>query len=399
MAAGWIWKNAWVISGAASPIRLAPGPNPPGKTLRGAEFLRWDPERGALVLRGNHGGPMPSHEIPLSGWPRGMAAHIRFSGEAREIVSGAEEWQDGRVVVIWREDDGKVLQHHYGLLGAKNTGRFELEYVAVLDQPGQVSVFLQHAGYSGEFEIDCLEITPVGLHRWVPWATGALLGATGIWWAWLFMGITGRKGVWRPLGASALGLVAVWAMVLPGPWEPLRPLGGPFALQPSIASLPAAEPAVMPKPEPVSPVLPAPAPPPTANPPAITHTLPPVAAVPTTPSPAKTPDASSGLPVPGALNSGWFWETYRWVKMRARGLMHFGVFAALTLGFVAMLESKRGWMPVVILGIASEVMQTLFGFGFGWEDAGDLAVNGLGIGLGLLALAGWEKWRGLPARP
>ena len=359
--------------------------------------MRWDPELGALILRGSQGGPMPSHEFPLSGWPRGMAAHIRFSGVAREIVPGPEEWQDGRVVVIWRNEENQVLQHHYGLLGAENTGRFELEYVAVLDQPGQASIFLQHAGYSGEFEIDGMDITPVGLRVWVPGATAALLGATAIWWALLFRGIAGRGGFWRPLGASALGLAAVWTLVLPGPWEPLRPLGGSFVFQQSAKPLPPAEVVEMPKPAPVEPDVKAPAPTWPLTPSTVTQSNPPAAAPRTAHPPAEPPKASSGIPVPGALDSGWFWEAYRWVKSRARSLMHLAVFAALTLAFVTLLQSARGWIPVAILCFASEMMQTLFGFGFGWEDAVDLAVNGLGIAAGLLASSRWKSWRAKPA--
>ena len=387
-AAGWLWKNAWVVSGVAAPVRLAPGPVPPGKTLRGEEFLDWDAARGALVLRANMGGPMASHEISLPGWPRGMAAHIRFSGEAREIVPGAEDWHDGRVMVIWREDDGKIMQPHYGLLGAKGSGRFDFEYVAVLNQPGQASVFLQHAGASGEFEIDGMEITPVGLRRWVPWATGTLLGAVGIWWAALFRRITGRKGPWRPLGAAALALGAVWTLVLPGPWEPLRPLGGSFVFRQSPPAMPTDGVVKAPATPSVAPSAPAP-----ASSPVTLAAAPPPSSSPTAVAPVETPDRSPGLSVPGAMERGWFWETYRWVKMRARSLLHVGVFAILTLAFVTLLGSNRGWIPVALLGGASEAMQTLFGFGFGWEDAGDLAVNALGIGTGLLAAAAWRKWR------
>ena len=401
VAAGWLWKNAWAASSLAEPIRLAPGPTPPGKTLRRPDLLSWDGARGALTLRGTKSGPTPCHEIFLAGWPRGMAAHIRFSGEAREIVPGAEAWEDGRMVVIWREEDGEVMQYHHGLLGAKGSGRFQSESVVVLNQPGQASIFLQHAGHGGEFEIDDLEITPVGLRRWVPWATGALLCASGIWWALLFRGIAGNRWVLRACGAAALGLAAVWTLVLPGPWEPLRPLGGPFVLQPSTAAASPVKVVDVAKSDPVAPVPMAsnsqPTPPLASTPPAPAQAAP-IARNTTTPVAAPALE-SAELPVPGALESGWFWETYRWVKSKARTLMHLGAFVALTLAFVAILDSKRGWIPVAILGLASEAMQTLFGFGFTWEDAGDLLVNALGIGIGLLLAAGWKKWRAGRVRP
>jgi glycopeptide antibiotics resistance protein len=63
------------------------------------------------------------------------------------------------------------------------------------------------------------------------------------------------------------------------------------------------------------------------------------------------------------------------------------------VAFVGILGSNRGWIPVAVLGLASEAMQTLFGFGFEWEDAGDLAVNALGIIAGLMALNAWQKRR------
>lgn len=367
---GWLWKNAWAISGAGLPIRLEPGASLPGRTLLGVESVSWDRAGGVLRLRGNDGGPMPSHEIPLAGWPRGGAAHIRFGGEAKDIVPGVENWQDGRVMVIWRDAKGRILQAHYGLLGAQGSGRFEREFLAVLNQPGQTSLFLQHAGKSGEFVIDRLEVSPVSLRGWVPWAIAGLLLAIAVWWAVLFRALTGKSGLIRPLGASCLALGAVWTIVLPGPWEPLRPLGGPFVIEhgTGTSGAPATPPAVG---------APAPPPPETgAGMPALAN-----------------PGESVHLPVPAALGDGWFWATYHWMKHKARALMHMGAFAGLTLAFLGILGSHRGWIPVAILGIASEAMQTLFGFGFEWEDAGDLSVNTLGIAIGLLVALWWKRRR------
>ena len=369
--AGWLWRNAWVVAESVPALRFAPGPTPPGRILQGAENLHWNAARGALALRASKDGPAPAREIFLHDWPRGLAAHIRFSGESRGLVPGAADWQNGRVALIWRDQNGNVGSVHRGLLGAEGTGHFQFEYVAALDQPGEPSILLQHAGLGGEFQLDTLEITPVRQRPWLVWATGGLLVATGFWWERLLRAITGEQARWRSSAASALALMTVWTLMLPGPWEPLRPLGGGFRID---ASGPAATPPVcMPTVDGIAPVSAA-------------------AVVGQVSEPA-------GLPVPGALDGGWLMDTYHWVKRKARGLMHLGAFAALTVAFVLLLDSHRGWIPVALLGTGSEAMQTVFGFGFGWEDVGDLFVNGFGIACGLAVVGWWKKRRAGREKP
>lgn len=388
-----------MVSGVVAPIRLAPGEALPGKTLRGAEGVCWESKEGKLVLRAAvPGAMMPTHEIFLPGWPRGLAAHLCVTAEARGIQHGAADWQDGRMLFLWRQEDGTVSQKHLGLLGAKGSVRYQFEYVAVLDQPGQPSIFLQHAGSAGEFEIQALEMTPVGLRPWVPWATGAMLLLAGLWWSFLLRRLTGQTGIWRPGAAAALGLLAVWTLILPGPWEPLRPLGAGFSIGPAAgigATLPETATAQTTKIEPSSSATT----PTSPNPSTGGEMAGPFPSKPTTteataraeiPTASGAIVASAELPVPGALDGGWFSQTYRWVKKKARALMHFGVFAGLTLAFTGLLQSFRGWIPVALVGAGSEAMQTTFGFGFGWEDAADLVVNGLGIACGLLV---WRWWR------
>ncbi|MFM7180838.1 MAG: hypothetical protein ACKO2G_05165 [Verrucomicrobiales bacterium] len=367
VAVGWLWKNAWAVSEKVSRITLDPGPQPPGRPLMRAESVDWDGSAGTLTLRADQGLPSPSYEIPLQGWPEGSAAHIRFRGVAKEIVPGDEIWQSARIMVIWRDEKGILREKHYGLLFAYGSGTFENEFLAVLNEPGEASIFLQQAGKSGEIVLHSLEICPVTMRTWVPWATAGLLMGVGVWWTFLFRLLIGQSGIRRPLGAATLALVVFWALVLPGPWEPLRPLGGPFAIDhtSALATKPASSIGE-----------------PTAESPSAPNT--PVAA---------SPVPAVNLPVPAAVKDGWFWETYRWAKEKARGLMHLGTFVALTLAFVAIFHSTRGWIPVAILGISSEAMQTAFGFGFEGEDMEDLAVNALGIGCGLLMVAMWRKWR------
>jgi hypothetical protein len=102
---------------------------------------------------------------------------------------------------------------------------------------------------------------------------------------------------------------------------------------------------------------------------------------------------SAVVPVPGAMKNSWFWESYHWVKRKARIVLHIGVFAVLTVLFQVVLGSVRGWVPVAVLGVSSEAMQAFFGFGFEWEDAGDLAVNATGIAVGIFLVRWWARRR------
>lgn len=399
-AVSWLWKNAWTTLGGVPPVLLEPGPKPAGKSLRAPGNVNWNPVAGHLTFRANPGGPFPSHEFLLDGWARGRAAHIRIAGTTRDLDPGPEEWQDGRAMLIWRQPDGSVQQAHYGLLGSEGSSSFDLEFLAILNQPGQPSVFLQHAGTSGELTIEKLKITPVGLRPWVPIVTAAILVSVTLWWAVLLSLITEKRNLWRSFCAALITVLAFWVMVLPGPWEPLRPLGGAFVIGSGV-EVASATPAASP-PSPGGGISPAarPAPPKgdgapsaVAGPPAPVA-QPPARSAEEKPKDGPALDAPETTPVPGAMKQSWFWESYHWVKRKARVLLHIGVFAGLTLALVGISRSDRGWVPVALLGVSSEAMQAFFGFGFEWEDVGDLTVNGLGIAIALAVARWWTTRQG-----
>ncbi len=66
---------------------------------------------------------------------------------------------------------------------------------------------------------------------------------------------------------------------------------------------------------------------------------------------------------------------------RARPLLHAALLCAPTLVFLLLAGRGPALFLSVTLAVFIEMAQFAFGYGFGWEDVGDLATDGIGIAL------------------
>ncbi len=71
-----------------------------------------------------------------------------------------------------------------------------------------------------------------------------------------------------------------------------------------------------------------------------------------------------------------------------RPILHALLLFLPALAFAFLLNRKSAIMLAVGLAVAIEVAQTAFGYGFGWDDVGDLVTDAIGIALALWV---WER--------
>lgn len=334
----------------------------PCTVLAGGDRVIWHPKQATLELVARQNEPAPTAEITLSPWPDGALAHIKLDTRSTGLSRGALPWEGGRVMMIWRAGDGRILPGLHGLSGIEGSRSAVVELVGPMLNDGPPSILIQNLGKTGSLVVANLSIHVLRYRAWLPWVSGALVCAA---WLWLhavlgriFPGAVGR---WRKLTAATILLTAFWFMVFPGPWTAHYPIGDAFDIRA------------------------------TSSPPADFAMVPPPGGG------QATTTTANALP-PGKMDAGVFWESYMWVKHHARTLLHILAFAGLTAVLKISLGGGMAWLPVAVIAVASESMQYLFGFGADWQDAADLLVDMTGILLGFAvarwALARHRRYRG-----
>ena len=313
----------------------------------------------SLCLRAGPETGKPSLELPLIPWPEGGFAHVKARVRSEKLIPGELDWQIGRILITWIGKDGKTSEDFQLILGISYNRTEDIEMMVPMDSPGEPRLSLQNLGASGQLVIERLELRCT---RHAAWFLPARVLCILVWLSVMLGIIHGwlapHASILRGLLVSLVFLYACARLVLPGPWEPYRPIVKPFAVSGAIPSTeyrPLAGPNAMgaPMPEPISLRL-------------------------------TVPDTSrDSARVPGKLESGPLKKTFMLVKQNARALLHVAAFWLLSGFFVFVLRSRAAALLAVVIAFGSELMQWLYGFGFDWADIGDLAVNGIGIVGGL----------------
>ncbi len=307
-----------------------------------------DPVLRLILERGN---PPLAIRLALPGVVPMDGLHLRFRISSRRLVPGPEKWQDGRVMLEWEATDGQhnVRRDSVGSITGDRWG--EVENLVILSPAGSwvPTLRLEHLGQSGSFELSKLEITAV--EETPVWKLGRWMLAI-TWLAWAAAWVRSWPGVsWRRATAAA----AIWVVlgvnfVIPGPWNVQRSLVSDFCLD-------AASGGVMAR-TPLS-IAPETAAPSRSLAPGVTTAL------------GKMPDQGSlVLRLKHAIS-------------RARPLLHATLLFAPTLAFLWLVGRDPALFLSIAFAISIEMAQLAFGYGFDWQDVGDLATDGIGIVLAI----------------
>jgi hypothetical protein len=295
--------------------------------------------------------PRVGARIPIPGGPAVEFLHLDFRMSARSLMPGPERWEDGRFMIEWHRA-GQSDAPEMDPAGSIRYDGPAMRQRIVLHPgkgPAVPAIRLEHLGLSGSFEISDLRICAV--RERLVWKIGAPLLAFA-WGLWCFAWIRSWQGIprWRAALASVVVLLMGVNFILPGPWKVVRPIGEDFRLG-------------IEAPDPES------------------HRSP-QDSVTTHPAIASGPIPTVGkLPVQGSLALR--------IKLRisqARPLLHAMMFFGPTLLLGFLVGSGPAVRLAIGLALAIEAAQTAFGYGFGWDDVGDLFCNATGIFLAILVL-------------
>lgn len=288
--------------------------------------------------------------LAIPGMPPVEGLHLRFRLSARKLHPGEEKWQDGRFVIEWRTPAGGSEPEQSPAGSIRYSWRNKPENFVILPDMGTGVPFirLEHLGRSGEFTLSDLEL--VAVRESALWSWGRWIAAAA-WLAWCYALVRSWPDVsrWRAAASSALWVLMGIQMVIPGPWKLVRPIYPEFRI--GSENMSSRE----------SPRTPAAA------------------------LPRSLAEAGTG-PVPAL---GEFPQQGSWalrIKLsvkKARPLLHGLLLLAPSLALLFLAGRKPALLLMVGMALAIELGQVAFGYGFGWDDVGDLACDAAGIILAL----------------
>ena len=285
--------------------------------------------------------------------------YLDFRMAAQALVPGAELWADGRFMIEWHYPGMPDPPQMDPAGSIRYDGPAMRQRIVLHPAEGRAvpAIRLEHLGRSGSFEIQHLKIRALRESR--AWKLGAPLLALA-WASWFFAWFRPRKQIraWRAAGAAVVMLLMGVNFVLPGPWKIIRPIGGDFHLGAEARVDPAANPSHagdMPHPSIISGPI---------------------------PTVGKLPDQGSLV-----LR----------IKLRikeARPLLHALMMFGPTLLLGILVGRSAALRASILLALAIEAAQMAFGYGFGWDDVGDLFCNAIGIFAAVVCLSKLDQWLG-----
>lgn len=313
-----------------------------------------------LELARGPGDPPRVQRLALPGIGPADFLHVELQIGADRLAPGRALWEDGRLLIEWHSD-GRGMEPD---MLASIRGHGTLDPVSLVCRaehgPALPVLRLEQLGASGVLRVLHCRLTVV--RQTAGWIYGRwLLLAAWFGWGAALAGGGRTSGPVRPPLAAGLWLLLATQVVLPGPWQSIRPLGAPFAgLAGGTPSWPST-PTVAPSP---------PAPLPSAG------------------TTAPNQGESLGrLPMKGSLLLR--------IKDRiqqARPLLHGLLFFVPALAFALLVGRWRALVLAALLALGIEWAQLLFGFGFDPFDVIDLACDAAGIALALLVAPRIARW-------
>lgn len=323
--------------------------------------LEWRETTDGLSLRVSVSPSRPKVAVRLviPGMVSADFLHLRFRLSAMGLKPGGQVWEDGRLMVDWHSvlDPSKVETDPVGTI--RDDIESDLQDIVVGSEHTSAipALRVEHLGRSGEFTISGLKIEVI--RERFAWRVGRWI-LCGLWWALAYSFIRS----WPRIGCSRAAIAAgIWVLmgvhfVIPGPWKIQKPIYPCFQLGPESREIHQVSPnrdsrATTTNPEPVS------------------GLLPPLAE----------------LPIQGSL-----FLKLKYTIQQARPLLHM----LMLLGPMCVLSILVGIRPAFWLSSAIavfiEMAQVAFGYGFGWDDIGDLLSDFTGIAAAAWLVVAGSTW-------
>jgi hypothetical protein len=280
--------------------------------------------------------------------------HIHFRASAKKLKPGPEFWEDGRCLIEWHSPGGHLKWENDSFCSARYDQTSELTEVVMRPEraPAIPVLRIENLGVSGDFELAMFEATV--LQERLVWKIGRwflLIGWLG--WVIAWIGPNRKISILRSFCAAMICVLMAIYFVIPGPWNDVRSLVGPFQLGPKIMAIPVSE-------EPLGKM--------------------------------EIASLNSSLWSSGAVPSvgripirGDFSLRLKLYAQKARPLLHVLLLFIPTFMIACLVGGKPATSLAIILSLAIEVAQLAFDFGFDWLDVFDLLSDAIGILLALWA--------------
>lgn len=311
----------------------------------------WTQDSGnrSLRLGAKEGAPNRAISFGLSPIESAEALHITFQLEAKALVCGQENWEDGRLLVKWHASDGSSSTETDPVASVRDHERPEEDSIVVrpTSSPSRPTLHVENLGQSGTLILSKLEITSV--RERLVWRTGRWVLLAG-WFLWVYfaLGSSAKKNASRRALASAIWVGMGVFFIFPGPWANLRPMVAPFDLGQCSE--------------------------PTRWHDNVHDT-----------KESKGSDAVNSTSIESAKSlgeiepkEGWILTAKRLLK-KQRYLLHILLLFFPTLAFACLLGFRQALILGGMLSLGIEAAQLGFGYGFDPKDIGDLAFDLVGV--------------------
>lgn len=341
--------------------------------IRGLEFppkiiLSGQGQSLALTLAAQPTGHSNALRLNLPGNSPSSGIRLSFKVRANKLIPGNEVWETGRVIIEWHKPWQAGGWEKIPVSSVRFDDVDEISGVVIQpDSPPAIPALrLENLGKSGTMELSGFHAQTVEESDW--WRIGKwglLCGFLG--WSFALINSIRRIHRGRALCAAAIWVAMGWHLAVPGPWKIQRPLFQPFEIgyaanadSPPYAKLASLD-------SPLAIALP----------------------------PSGESPSSGNIPLQGSLPL-----RVKFLITSARPFLHVLMFAVPAF----LLTALAGRLPALylcgLLAILVELSQWAYGYGFGWDDVGDIFTDAAGIASGIIACVWcWKRARNSAWKP
>lgn len=282
----------------------------------------------------------------------GPAILLTFRLKAKNLEPGNQVWENGRAIIEWHQPH-TVAPGDWESVPVSSV-RFDDEsqiagfVVHTASARAVPALRLENLGKSGTMELSGFRARMV--EESTGWRIGKWLLLSGfLAWAAALVFACKRVHLGRALGAAAIWVAMGINFAVPGPWKIQRPFIQPFHLGEPTVSAKSSQAALD-----AAPIAPS--------------TLPPAGSI----------QATGNIPLQGS-----FPLRVKFLISSARPVLH-ALMLALPAFLLTALAGRRAALYLCgLLTAFIELSQWAYGYGFGWDDVGDICMDVVGIALGL----------------